>query len=115
MREGAVRLRHPVRVLAALDRRARIVECVKKFVSQLFLHRLTRASSRCRQEPAHCQGLAAWPFDLHGNLVRRAANTARLDLDYRCRIAEGLLEHFKRSPTGSIPDAVQGAIHDALG
>src|SRR5687767_9353913 len=53
MREGAVRLGHPMRVLAALDRCARIVECIKKLVCQLLLHRLTRSPSRRRQEPAH--------------------------------------------------------------
>src|SRR5215208_1200134 len=38
MREGAVRLGHPVRVLAALDRGAGVVKGVKKLVSHLFLH-----------------------------------------------------------------------------
>src|SRR5918995_2878496 len=46
MREGAVRLSHPMRVLAALDRSAGIVEGVKKLASQLLLHRLSRPASR---------------------------------------------------------------------
>src|SRR5918995_4110133 len=115
VREGAVRLGHSVRVLAALDRRARVIECIKQLVSQLLLHRLARAGSRCRQKPAHGQGLAARTFDLHGNLVCRAADTPGLDLDHRGRIAEGLLKHFKRGPTGSIPDSVQCAVDDPLG
>src|ERR687894_1226166 len=40
MREGAVRLGHPMGVLTALDRGAGVVERVKKLVSQLLLHRL---------------------------------------------------------------------------
>src|SRR5215217_890505 len=114
MREGAVRLGHPMRVLAALDRCAGVVEGVEKLVSQLLLHRLSGTSSRRSQKPAHGEGLTAWSFNLHRNLVRRAADPAWLDLNDRRRIPEGLLENFKRGPTGPVRNAVQRTIDDAL-
>ena len=72
-------------------------------------------ASRRRQKPAHRQRLAARPFDLHRDLVRRAADAAGLDLDHRRRVAKRLLEHLERGPAGALRDPVQRAVDDALG
>src|SRR5215207_10426098 len=104
-----------MRVLAALDRCAGVVEGVEKLISQLLLHRLSWPASRGHQEPAHREGLAARSFDLHRDLVRCPADPTRLDLDDRRRVSEGLFEHFKRGPAGPIRNSIHRAIDDSLG
>src|SRR5215217_1557891 len=115
MRESAVRLGHSVRVFTALDRCTRVVEGIQKLVSQLLLHRFARTPSRRGQEPAHGKRLTPGAFDLHRDLVCRAAHATRLDLDHGRRVPQRLLEHFERSPAGPLRDPVQRAVDDALG
>src|SRR5690242_14232314 len=59
VREGLVRVRHAMRVLAPLDRDPAIVGGVEQFAREPLLHRVFRAPARAADQPADRQRLAA--------------------------------------------------------
>src|SRR5262245_9661765 len=99
MAERAVRVGHLVGVLASLDRRAEAVHGIDELGRELLAHALAAALAGRLDEPADAERHAALAPDLHRDLIRGAADAARLDLDDRRRVAERRLEDFE---TGSI-------------
>src|SRR5262245_40375771 len=64
VREGLVRLRHPVRVFALLDGAATQVRRVEQLIRKLLLHRLAVAAiARVADQPADAQGES--PIRIH--------------------------------------------------
>src|SRR4051795_1533427 len=100
MAEGAVRLGHLVGVFTALDGSAEAVHRVDELLGELVAHALAAPLARRLDEPADAEREAAVATDLDGDLVGRATDPARLDLDDRCRIAERCLEHLEPRPMG---------------
>src|SRR3954464_1180801 len=92
MAEGLVGLGHLVRVLATLDRRAQTVHRVDELGRQLLAHALAVALARGLDEPAHAERQPAIAPDLDRDLVGRATDAARLDLDDRGGVAKRGLE-----------------------
>src|SRR5512142_15035 len=93
--EGAIRLGHLVRILAALDRGAQTVHRIDELGRELLAHRLAVPLAGGLDEPAHAEREAAVAADLDRHLVRRAADSPRLDLDDRSRVAQSGLEDLE--------------------
>src|SRR5690242_5924080 len=95
MAEGAVRLGHLVRVLAALDGSAEAVHRVDELGRELLAHRLAAPLARRLDEPADAERQPAVAADLDRHLVGRATDAAGLDLDDRRRVPERRLEDLE--------------------
>src|SRR6476659_3163677 len=95
VREGLVRLRHPVHVVLALERPALLVDRVDELAGELRLHPLLAALARVRDEVADRERAAAPRRHLDGNLVVRAADTARADLEHRGDGLDGGVERLE--------------------
>src|SRR5437763_13509955 len=76
VREGLVRLRHPVDVVLALERPTLLVQGVQNLVGQLVRHALLATLARKGHEPAHGERAGPALRHLDRNLVVRAADTA---------------------------------------
>src|SRR6266550_2029763 len=100
MAEGAVRLGHLVRVFAALDGSAEAIHCVDQLLGELVAHALAVPLACRLDQPANTEREATIATDLDRDLVRRAADTARLDLDDRSRVAERRLEDLETRTVG---------------
>src|SRR4051794_41017907 len=113
--ERLVGVGHLVRVFALLDRVALVGRSVEQLARQLLLHRAAvGAVARRRDDPAHAErDGAVWP-NVDGNLVRRAADPARLDLDLRLHVAERAIPHLDRIVLRLLGHDVEGAVDDAL-
>src|SRR4030095_2941471 len=114
VREGAVRFRHAVRVLALLDRIAAVLRRVHQLARQAGRHRFFRAGARRRNEPADGQSLGALGAHLDRNLVGGAADAAAADLDARLHIVERIMEDLQRVLLEAGLDAFQGTIDDTF-
>src|SRR5947207_233360 len=96
--EGLVGLGHLVGVLAPLDRGAEAVHRVDELGRELLAHALAAPLASRLDEPAHAEREAAIATDLDRNLVGRAANAARLDLDDGRGVPERRLEDLETRP-----------------
>src|SRR5205814_6015922 len=92
MAEGPVGLRHLVRVFASLARRAEAVHGVYELGGELLSHALAVALASRLDEPADAERHAAIAPDLDRDLICRATDAARLDLDDGRGVAHGRLE-----------------------
>src|SRR4051794_30156509 len=81
--EGLVGLRHLVRVLALLDRRAEAVARVEQLVHQPLGHGLLATLAGVEHQPAQREGGGAGGPHLHRDLVGRATDTAAAHLQGR--------------------------------
>src|SRR5690348_17538688 len=81
VREGLVRLRHPVDVVLALERAALLVQRVHDLVCQLVRHALLAALARVRDEPAHGERAGPALRHLDRHLVVRTADAAAANLE----------------------------------
>src|SRR5436305_14005284 len=115
VREGLVRLRHPVDVVLALERPTLLVQGVQNLVGQLHRHALLAAVARVRDEPAHGERAGPALRHLDRDLVVRAADAAAADLEDRRDRLDGLLEHLDRRPAGLRAHLLQGVVDDLLG
>src|SRR5207245_2457067 len=94
VREGFVRLRHPVDVVLALEGAALLVEGVENLGRELLDHSLLAAIAREVHEPADRERARAALRHLDGHLVVRAADAPALHLEHRRHRLDGLLQHF---------------------
>src|SRR5262249_34968344 len=115
MAEGAVRLGHLVRVLAPLDGGAEAVHCVDELLGELVAHALAVPLAGRLDQPADAEREPAIATDLDGDLVRRTADAAGLDLDDRGRVAEGRLEDLETRPMGGCLGPGEGLAEDPVG
>src|SRR5581483_326410 len=76
VREGLVRLRHPVDVVLSLERAALLVQRVENLVGELVGHALLAPLARVRHEPADRWRAGPPLRHLHRHLVVRAADAA---------------------------------------
>src|SRR4029450_13423308 len=95
MAERAVRVGHLVGVLASLDRRAEAVHGVDELGRELLAHAPAAALAGRLDQPADTERHAALAPDLDRDLVRGAADAARLDFDDRRGVAERRLEDLE--------------------
>src|SRR2546426_4567501 len=91
MREGAVRLRHPVRVLFLLYRLALTLRGEDQLGGEPLRHVLLAAGAAGRDQPAHTPRGAPPPPPLPPHLGGRAAPPPRLPFQRRLHIGQGLL------------------------
>src|SRR5215207_2882055 len=82
VREGLVRLRHPVDVVLLLERAALRVDRVHQLTRDLLLHPLLAALARELDEPADRERAGTALRHLDGHLVVRAADAAGADLEH---------------------------------
>src|SRR5579862_1165701 len=76
VREGLVRLRHPVHVVLALERVALLLERVRDLACELVAHVLLAAVARVRDEPPERQRATTALRHLDRHLVVRATDAA---------------------------------------
>src|SRR6185437_17052274 len=114
MSESFVCLGHAMGILASLDRRAGPVSRIQQLSGQLLRHRPPRSLSRGIYEPTHTQRHAPIAANLNGDLIGRAANTTRLDLENRRGVPERELERLDRTASGLIFDQREGIIDDSF-
>src|SRR3954453_14147472 len=113
--EGAVGIRHPVHVLASLDRGAGAVGGVHDLGDESLRHGVLPTRAREVHEPAHRERGAALRLDLDRDLVRRAAHAARLHLEHRADVLDRLLQGDDRVVRSLLADLLERAVDDALG
>src|SRR5580765_4214765 len=82
VREGLVGLRHPVDVVLLLVRPALLGHRVEDLAGELLVHPLLAALAGELDEPAHGERPGTALRDLDRNLVVRATDAARLDLEH---------------------------------
>src|SRR5438046_8971802 len=100
VREGLVGLRHPVDVVLALVGAALLGLGVEQLVGQALGHRLLAALAGERDQPADGEGAGAWRGNVHGDLVRRAADAPGAYLEGRAEPADRLLGPPDRNADG---------------
>src|SRR5215207_3670759 len=83
VREGLVRLRHPVDVVLLLERAALRVDRVHQLARDLLLHPLLAPLARELDEPADRERARTALRHLDRHLVVRAADAASADLEHR--------------------------------
>src|SRR5882672_1857631 len=115
VREGLVRLGHPVHFLALLHCAAAAFRRFHQFPGQAQWHRFLAALLGRFTQPAHCQRHPAHRPDFHRNLVVGTADATALYLDHRLDVRKCLGEHFERVLAALAFDLRERAINDALG
>ena len=113
--EGPVGLGHTVHVLAALHSSAQAVGGVQDLVHESLGHGVLTALAGEVDEPAQREGGGAIGTDLDRNLVGRAADAARADLQRGTDVVQGALEDGDRILVRLGAHTLQGAVDDALG
>src|SRR5882672_1787836 len=111
MREGAVRLRHPVRVLFLLNRLALTLRGEDQLGGEPFGHVRLAAGAAERDQPAHAQRGAPLGPHFHRHLVGRAAHAPGLHFQRRLYIRQGLLEDVHARLPGALLDQVHRRIN----
>src|ERR1700752_72310 len=107
MREGAVRLRHPVRVFLLLYRLAFALRRQNQLGCEALGHRLLFARAAVLDDPAHPQRGAALRPHFNRYLIRRATDPARLHFQRRLHVRQRLLEHVH----ARLPRALLDHVH----
>src|SRR5262245_37438861 len=115
MCERLVGLRHLVGVFSLLHRRPAVVRRVEQLGGQLGRHALFRSATRGAYDPAHAERGTTVGTHFDGNLIRRAANPSRLDLDGRLAIVDRGFEQLDRFLSRALFHHVHGVIHDPFG
>src|SRR5207247_8406660 len=85
---------------ASLDRRAQAIQRVDELLGQLVAHALAIPLAGRLDEPADTEREASVAADLDRDLVGRAADAPRLDLDDRGRVAKRGLEDLEAGAVG---------------
>ena len=88
---------------------------VDELGGELLAHALAAALAGRLDEPAHAERQAPIAADLDRDLVGRATDAARLDLDDRGRVAEGRLEDLEPRPARLRLGPGEGLAQDPVG
>src|SRR5258708_25356339 len=115
MRERLVGVGHAMGVFTLLHRGTTILRRVADLARQAFLHRVFGAAARRADQPADRQRLAAIGPHFDGNLVSRATDPSRADLDGGTDIGQRLVENTQGILAATLGDAVERAVDDRLG
>src|SRR5687768_7448748 len=115
MREGLVRLRHLVRVLALLHRAAAVLAGVEDLGGELVHHRLLAPAAAVGDEPADRERGAALGTHLDRHLVVGAADAPALDLEHGLHVVHRRLEDGHRVLAGTALDLLHRTVEDSLG
>ena len=115
MREGAVRFRHAVRVLALLHRVAAVVRRVEQFTRQARRHGVLAAVAGRSDQPADGECLGAFEADFDRDLVGRTTDAARTHFDVRLHVVQRIVEHAQRIALRTGFDGFECRIDDAFG
>src|SRR6516165_1018155 len=110
MREGFVRIGHPVGVLPPFDSDTAITGGVEEFAREPLLHRILRPAARARNQPADRQRLTAVGPNFDRHLIGGAADPPRAHFDGGAHIAERIVEHAQRILAAAFGDPIKGAI-----
>src|ERR1700693_3466581 len=113
--ESLVAFRHPVGFLFALDRAASVLGGVKQLERELLRHAFPATLPGETDYPAPRQRQPALRSDLDRDLVGRATNTPRLDLEQRGGVAKGQVEHLQRLLLGLLAGAAERLVYNLLG
>src|SRR3989442_13767534 len=104
MREGAVRLRHPVRVFLLLDRLALALRREDHLGGEPLRHVLLAAGTPELDHPAHPPGPPSLPPHFHPPPICRAAHPPPIQLKRRLHVRQRLLEHVHAGLPGALLD-----------
>src|SRR5919106_5990532 len=115
VREGLVRLRHPVHVVLLLERPALLLERVEELAGELPRHSLLAPLARELDDPAERERARAALRHLDGHLVVGPADAAGADLEHGRHGLDGLLEHVHRRLAAALADDREGVVDDSLG
>src|SRR4030095_200746 len=116
MGECFVGIRHAMSVVFLLHRVAAIVSGIENLARQTISHCFLATSARVADYPPYGQAVTArFLIDFDRHLIRRAADSTRLDLYSRFYVINGLLESLERILLGLIVDLSHRAVEDALG
>src|SRR5436309_10420887 len=115
MREGAVRLRHPVCVLFLLDRLALTFRGENQLGGQPLRHVFVAAGAAERDQPAHAERGAPLGPDFHRHLIGRAAHASGLHFQRGLHVGKRLLEDVHARLSGALLDQVHRRIKHPLG
>src|SRR5262249_13029573 len=88
---------------------------IEDLAGELLDHRLLAAVAGVGDEPPHAESLAAVGTDVDRDLVRRAADAARLDLDLGLHVSERAVPDLDGIVLGPLGDDVERDVDYALG
>src|SRR5262245_50566596 len=112
MCERLVGLRHLVGVFSLLHRRSAVVGRVEQLGGKLGRHALFRSASRGSNDPTHAERRATVGAYFDGDLIGRATDPSRLDLDGGLAIVDRGLEQLEGFLSRALFHHVHGVIHD---
>src|ERR1700694_1706117 len=115
MREGLVRLGHPVHFLASLYRAAASFRGLTQFRGEPLPHRLLATLARGFTQPAHGKRYAAHRTHFDRYLEIGAADPPTLDLDHRLRVGERLVEALQRVLAAFLGNGLERTVDNPLG
>src|SRR5882757_987513 len=114
VREGPIRLGHPMHFLAPLHGPAASFRSLDQLAGQTQRHRLLAALLGRLAQPAHRQRHPAYRPHLDRDLVVGATDAPALDLDCRLHVAQGLGKDLHRVLPAFLLDLREGTVHDAF-
>ncbi|EAQ30599.1 hypothetical protein NAP1_07465 [Erythrobacter sp. NAP1] len=100
VREGAVRVRHAVRVFALLDGVAAVVGGIHQLTRQTGAHGGLGATASRTDQPADRESLGTLGANLDRHLVGRTTDTAAANFDLRLHVVERIVEQLHRIGLG---------------
>ena len=126
MRKRLVCLRHALEIFFLLHSASLIPGCIQKFQSQLLCHRCALPAAGSCNNPPDRERLLPLGRDFRRDLIHRAADALRADLNegsgvQKCLlenlkggILRALLHRFHRIPENSARDTLLAAMHEAV-
>src|SRR5262252_5117907 len=115
VREGLIRVGHPMRIFPPLHRDATIIGSVEEFTREPFLHRVFRAIPRTRDEPPNSQRLATVRSYFDRNLIGGAADAPGANLDRGAHVVESVMKDAQRILPATFGDSVECVVDDPFG
>lgn len=114
--ESLVGIGHAVRVLTLGDRSTFLAVSCHQFIGQLDGGCSSLLFANGTEDPTERKGLLSILVDLHGNLVRRTADSLRTNLDIRFHVLDRLFEDFDGWPIlDLLSDFIQSIVEDVVG
>src|SRR6266566_2645999 len=115
MRERFIRISHAMRIFFLLYGVAAIVRRVQQFCREPISHCFFATSAGIENNPADCEGAAAFLMNFNRNLIGGSSYAARLHFDSWSDVFNRPFEKLQRFVAGLFANLTQGIIERSFG